>query len=361
MPTTVVDLFCGVGGLTHGLQLAGLNVIAGIDLDQSCRYAYEHNNGDARFIPADVSALPPEQVAELYPDEGVRVLVGCAPCQPFSKYTKRYRKGEQNGGREQDEWQKDNKWRLLYSFANIVTEVLPDVISMENVPELENEQVFADFSNTLVGLGYNVSHSIVYCPAYGVPQNRKRLVLLASRMGEIQLIDPLYDEETYPSVRGSIGNLPPIAAGVQNNEDSMHTASRLSAMNIRRIRSSVPGGSWRDWDDELKLECHRKNSGRTYMSIYGRMCWDSPSPTITTQFYGYGNGRFGHPTQDRALTLREGALLQSFPIDYEFVDPEQPFNRREVGTHIGNAVPVELGRAIGTSILNHIAEVNGNG
>jgi DNA (cytosine-5)-methyltransferase 1 len=360
MPT-VVDLFCGVGGLTHGLRLAGLNVVAGIDLDQSCRYAYEHNNGNARFITADVSTLHPAKVAELFPVDCVRVLVGCAPCQPFSKYTKRYRKGEQNGGREHDEWQRDNKWRLLYSFASIVAYILPNIVSMENVPELANEKVFADFHATLVRLGYNVSYSMVYCPEYGVPQNRRRLVLLASRFSGIKFIEPLFNEDNYPTVKGSIGGLSHIAAGTQNQEDIMHSASRLSAINIRRIRNSVPGGTWRDWDDDLKLKCHKKQSGKTYMSIYGRMCWDTPSPTITTQFYGYGNGRFGHPEQDRALTLREGALLQSFPPYYEFVDPDQEFNRREIGTHIGNAVPVELGRAIGVSIQNHIAEVNSNG
>ncbi|MDR3054371.1 MAG: DNA cytosine methyltransferase [Zoogloeaceae bacterium] len=359
MPT-VVDLFCGVGGLTHGLHLAGLNVVAGVDLDSSCRYAYEHNNGDAQFIAADVSLLAPAKIAALYPTDGVRVLVGCAPCQPFSKYTKRYRKGEQNGGREQDEWQSDNKWRLLYSFSNIVRHVMPDIVSMENVPELETEKVFADFRDTLIGLGYNVSHSVAYCPDYGVPQNRRRLVLLASLLGDLTLIAPLYQESNYPTVRGSIAGLPCVAAGVRNQDDIMHSAAGLSAKNLCRIRSSVPGGTWRDWDDGLKLKCHKKGSGKTYMSIYGRMTWDAPSPTITTQFYGYGNGRFGHPEQDRALTLREGALLQSFPPDYVFVDPEQEINKREVGVHIGNAVPVELGKAVGVSILNHIAEVNGN-
>ena len=356
MPT-VVDLFCGIGGLTHGLRLAGLNVTAGIDLDSSCKYAYEHNNAKANFITADVDTLLPEEVTALYPENGLRILVGCAPCQPFSKYTKRYRKGEQNGGRESDKWQQNNKWKLLYSFADIIRHVLPDIVSMENVPELSDEQVFEDFRNTLTQLEYNVSYSIVYCPNYGVPQNRRRLVLLASRLGELNLIEPLYNEENYLTVKSSIGELPHIEAGVSNPNDVMHSAASLSAKNVLRIKSSVPGGTWRDWDENLKLKCHKENSGKTYASIYGRMCWDAPSPTITTQFYGYGNGRFGHPEQDRALTLREGALLQSFPPDYEFVDPAREFNRREVGTHIGNAVPVELGRAIGVSIQNHIAEV----
>ena len=130
----------------------------------------------------------------------------------------------------------------------------------------------------------------------------------------------------------------------------------MSAINLKRIRQSVPGGTWRDWDDKLKLKCHKKDSGKTYGSVYGRMRWDEPSPTITTQFYGYGNGRFGHPEQDRALSLREGAILQSFPNDYVFVDNEHQFKLRDIGIHIGNAVPVELGRAIGLSIKEHLKE-----
>lgn len=186
-------------------------------------------------------------------------------------------------------------------------------------------------------------------------------MLLASRLGQIALINPLYNQDNYPTVRDAIGNLPPIDAGEQNEIDPLHRACRLSEINLRRIRSSVPGGTWRDWDESLQLPCHKRKSGRTYPSVYGRMCWDEPSPTITTQFYGYGNGRFGHPEQDRALSLREGAILQSFPPDYIFTDEEHPSNRRDLGIHIGNAVPVELGRAIGISILNHLQEVGANG
>ncbi|MDO4295579.1 MAG: DNA cytosine methyltransferase [bacterium] len=252
-------------------------------------------------------------------------------------------------------------WKLLYSFARIIRETMPHIVSMENVPELSDENVFHDFVNALIELGYNVDWHVVYCPEYGVPQNRKRLVLLASRLGQIALITPLYNQDNYPTVRDAIGNLPPIDAGEQNEIDPLHRACRLSEINLRRIRSSVPGGTWRDWDESLQLPCHKRKSGRTYPSVYGRMCWDEPSPTITTQFYGYGNGRFGHPEQDRALSLREGAILQSFPPDYIFTDEDHPSNRRDLGIHIGNAVPVELGRAIGISILNHLQEVGTNG
>ena len=231
---------------------------------------------------------------------------------------------------------------------------------MENVPELEKETVFSDFVSTLKGLNYYVDWKIVYCPEYGVPQSRKRLVLLASRLGEIQLVPPLYDSEHYPTVRQAIGNLPVLKNGEKDANDSLHRSCRLSSTNLKRIQQSTPGGTWRDWDEELQLKCHKKASGKTYPSVYGRMCWDEPSPTITTQFYGYGNGRFGHPEQDRALSLREGAILQSFPPDYVFIDDDHPSNRREIGIHIGNAVPVELGRAIGISIQQHLQEVNEN-
>ena len=164
----------------------------------------------------------------------------------------------------------------------------------------------------------------------------------------------MYNKNNYLTVRDAIGYLPPIAAGEVCEEDLLHRSSALSDINIRRIQQSVPGGSWRDWDDDLKLKCHKKISGSTFPSVYGRMEWDKPSPTITTQFYGYGNGRFGHPEQDRAISLREGAILQSFPNDYIFVDEKHPSHKRELGTHIGNAVPVELGRAIGISIQRHL-------
>ena len=134
----------------------------------------------------------------------------------------------------------------------------------------------------------------------------------------------------------------------------------MSEINLKRIRSSIPGGTWKDWSDDLQLSCHKKKTGRSYGAVYGRMKWDEPSPTITTQFYGYGNGRFGHPEQHRALSFREGALLQSFAANYKFVENESAFNRRELGVHIGNAVPVELGRAIGISIQKHLNELGVN-
>ena len=349
MPSAALDLFCGIGGLTHGLELSGIPVLAGFDIDPSCRYAYEKNN-HATFIESDVSKINADFIINYYPKDVTRILVGCAPCQPFSKYTQRYRKEGHIG----------NKWRLLDSFARLVREVRPDIVSMENVPELASQTVFSDFVQTLKNERYHVSFQIVYCPDYGVPQVRKRLVLLASLNKRIELIPPLVSSDHYKTVRETIGTLPAIKAGESDINDPLHTASRLTEVNLRRIRSSVPGGTGRDWDVELQLSCHRKTSGQTYPAVYGRMEWDQPAPTITTQFYGYGNGRFGHPEQDRALSLREGAMLQSFPHDYEMIEPGARLNRREIGIHIGNAVPVNLGLAIGLSIQQHIARGEGN-
>lgn len=346
MPIAAIDLFCGIGGLTNGLQRSGIDVVAGFDIEESCRYAYETNN-HAQFINKDVTTLTANDINALYPEGCTKILVGCAPCQPFSTYTKRYRK----------EGQRDTKWNLLLSFARIINDTLPSIVSMENVPQLVKEDVFEDFVNTLKSLNYYVYWNIVFAPDYGIPQNRRRLVLLASRFGPIRIIDPIYSKENYPTVRSAISNLPHIEAGEHDQYDALHVASRLSKLNKLRIQASVPDGSWRDWDSRLKLPCHKKNSGKSYPSVYGRMNWDSPSPTITTQFYGYGNGRFGHPEQDRALSLREGAILQSFPPNYAFVAPNNRINKRTLGVHIGNAVPVELGHAIGESIQKHLKEV----
>ncbi len=136
----------------------------------------------------------------------------------------------------------------------------------------------------------------------------------------------------------------------------MHTSAGLTSINLARIKASKPGGSWRDWPKRLIADCHKSASGQTYPSVYGRMEWDKPAPTITTQCYGYGNGRFGHPEQDRAISLREAAILQSFPRSYKFIPANEPVNFKSTGRLIGNAVPVDLGRAIAKSINLHIRE-----
>jgi DNA (cytosine-5)-methyltransferase 1 len=338
----VVDLFCGVGGLSYGFARAGLNVVAGVDNDPSCEYPYRTNVG-AEYLCKSIEDISADDLLAMYPDDAIRVLVGCAPCQPFSTY---------NQGRGEDD-----KWTLLREFSRLIEETRPHVLSMENVWRLTRHDVFQDFGSTLEGLGYHVVHEVLPCAAYGVPQTRKRLVLLASRMGEIRMPEPTHSQDEYVTAEQAIGHLPSLEAGETHLDDPLHHACSLSPLNMRRMRATPEGGGWGDWPDELRADCHRRVSGKTYPSVYGRMRRDDVPPTVTTQFHGYGNGRYGHWEQDRAISIREGAILQTFPDDYEFLPPGKALEVAPVARHIGNAVPVRLAEAVAQSILGHLGDV----
>lgn len=341
-----VDLFCGAGGLTRGLLDAGIKVCAGVDLDPFCEYPYEKNN-DAEFLKRSVTDLQPEDIKLFYRKRSLRLLAGCAPCQTFSNYNLKARTAEE----------KDEKWFLLLEFSRLVCELSPELVTMENVPGLAEQDVFKKFIQTLEFNGYHIKYQVVACVDYGIPQDRHRLVLLASKLGEIRLLTPEEFGAKRKKVRDVIGKLPLLQAGEKSVEDPLHQCSRLSPLNLRRIRASKPGGSWRDWPKELVADCHKKDSGESYGSVYGRMKWDDPAPTMTTQFFGFGNGRFGHPEQDRAISLREGAIIQSFPPNYQFVKPDEPVCQKNIGRLIGNAVPVKLGEVIGRSIVVHVNDI----
>jgi DNA (cytosine-5)-methyltransferase 1 len=336
-----VDLFCGVGGLTRGLEAAGIEVSLGVDIDPACEYSYTKNN-DASFLLKPVEKIKGSDLSNIFDGTTLNLLAGCAPCQPFSTYT-------QGKNREKDE-----RWKLLTHFARLVRETKPELVTMENVPRIRHENVFKRFISVLGKNGYFVFHDIVDCADYGVPQRRKRLVLLASKLGPIELIGPTTLGKRRGTVRKAIGKLPRLKSGESCPTDPLHHSNNLSALNMKRIKASKPGGTWRDWDKRLRADCHKKSSGKTYPSVYGRMSWDEPSPAITTQFYNFGTGRFGHPTQNRALSIREGAILQSFPRSYKFVEKDEPINVTVLSRLIGNAVPVKLGKAIGESINLHV-------
>lgn len=341
-PTDVVDLFCGAGGLTHGLKRAGLNVVAGIDNDPGCRHAYESNNS-AGFLEAAIEELHPRQIEELFTKGCTfRALVGCAPCQPFSSYVPTSKKNDDR-----------NSANLLDAFAALILAVKPDFISMENVPRIisfKGGSVLRAFVEKLSD-SYYLSSSIVSCCDYGIPQTRRRFVLLGSRHGPLELPAPTHRDDP-PTVKQAIGWLEPIAAGETHPDDRLHRAAGLGDKNLRRIRASRPGGTWEDWPSELLSACHRGEAA-TFRNVYGRMEWDAPAPTITTGSFNYGRGRFGHPTQDRAISLREAALLQTFPVDYEFVDATSDVRFSHVARLIGNAVPVRLGEVIGEAVHDH--------
>jgi DNA (cytosine-5)-methyltransferase 1 len=346
MLISAVDLFCGAGGLTHGLLRAGVDVHAGIDIDEAARFAYTTNNPGVEFLPWDVAEKNHTSIARLFRPAPARLLAGCAPCQPFSKLT--------NG------IERHRSWDLLNNFGRFVAGLRPELVTMENVPELANRgrAVFRTFVGTLERAGYWFDWKVVHCAAYGVPQFRRRLVLVASRMGPISVPDGrIKVASSQRTVRSAIAALPPLQAGGEDPRDPIHVASRLSEINMRRIRATPKNGGSRDaWPDRLALDCHRRESGRKYVSIYGRMNWDQPAPTMTTLCNGIGNGRFGHPEQDRAISLREAALLQSFPWAYEFWPLGKKVKRKAVARMIGNAVPPALATALGRALVRHVQQ-----
>ena len=344
-PVSAVDLFCGAGGLTHGLLQAGIKVEAGIDIDEQAEYAFVTNNPKTKYLAWDVGRKTSPSIEKLFVEGKIRLLAGCAPCQPFSKLTQAI----------------DNHHccDLLNNFARFIDKIQPELVAMENVPELaeRGREVFNHFVDTLEKLDYNVDWKIVKCEEYGVPQFRRRLVLLASKLGELKVPAGRYhNEKKWKTVRKTIGDLPPLESGEEHPSDRLHVASKLSDLNLRRIKATSPdGGNRREWPEELVLECHKRETGDRYHSIYGRMWWDKPSPTMTTLCTGIGNGRFGHPEQHRSITLREAALLQSFPKSYQFWPPGAKLNRGAVSRMIGNAVPPRLAKALGRAIMDHVA------
>ena len=236
-------------------------------LTRPCEFPYRANNS-ASFLLKDVESLSAADFADTFDDASFKLLAGCAPCQPFSTYSQSWSSPT------------DKRWNLLRHFARLVQESKPHLVTMENVPRLEREAVFSDFVEVLENEKFKVSYTVVNCADYGVPQQRKRLVLLASKLGKLDMIEPTSTEEGRITVKRAIGNLPRLEAGEIFEDDPLHQASGLSLLNLKRIRASNPGGSWRDWEEGLRAKCHRKASGKTYVGVYGRMIWNEPSPTI---------------------------------------------------------------------------------
>ncbi|MFE9528001.1 DNA cytosine methyltransferase [Streptomyces sp. NPDC006631] len=343
---SAIDLFCGAGGLSLGLQQAGVRVAAGVDLDPACAYPFERNLR-AKFIHENVANVTGRQLEAIWRSrKGYRLLAGCAPCQPFSSH----RRGADTSS--------EQNWDLLTHFSRLVDETLPDFVTMENVTRLGKMTVFRSFVDHLRELDYAVDYGNLYGPDFGLPQERRRLVLVASKHGVIRIPVGDTSKNNYKTVQQEIGKLPVLGHGEVDPNDSLHAARRLTPINLDRMRASRPGGTWRDWPEELLAPCHRKSSGASFQAFYGRMVWDSPSPTITTQSYNFGTGRFGHPQQDRSLTLREAAMLQGFPREYEFVPAGERPSMQSVGRLIGNAVPPAFGRAVGNVIREKVRVIS---
>ena len=348
----VFDFFCGAGGVTCGALLAGAKVICGVDCDGRARETYQENNrlDDAPipFLEEKIEDLDTRQLIKLLrPYQSTPVLfVGCPPCQPFTNL----RTNKKRSSPSQD---------ALRSFIDHVLALKPDFVLVENVPGIQAKKydnLWDQSVERLESAGYRTRSEIINAARYGVPQKRLRTVLVAARGHDPPWPTASHTPKNYRTVRDAFNSasllcgdkLCQVAPGANCQHDAQHTAALLSALNQKRIRAiRNPGGSRTDWPPELDLDCYKGHDGHT--DVYGRMDWEKPAPTLTTRFISLSNGRFGHPEEDRAITPREGALLQTFPPNYKFLAS----SRNKNVVHIGNAVPPLLAKAF----IAAIAEV----
>lgn len=331
---TCIDLFCGAGGLTRGLLDAKIRVIRGVDTDGAVKETYERNNAGAEFVQADIRKISPSDIMDGVDRRGGLLLAGCAPCQPFSKHAPKN--------------VRDKRRSLIKCIGSLVESILPDYVLIENVPGfLENNRHRIAFLKTLRDNGYHKDEQVVDAKDYGVPQTRRRYVLLASRKGPISVPKGRAKPKT---VRDMIGNFPEIEAGLNDSpEVKNHVSSGLSDKLLERIKLTPPdGGSRRDTPRNLWTGCHLNHTGHT--DTYGRMRWDEPAPTLTCRCISLSNGRFGHPEQHRAISVREAAAIQSFDNDYVFYS-----SMSNNAAHIGNAVPPRMAKVLGKAIVRHAA------
>jgi DNA (cytosine-5)-methyltransferase 1 len=325
-----VDFACGAGGTTKGLQIAGVRVAKGIDIDPSCEVTYETNCAPAAFKKGDIRTMDAEEVlAGVEPRLGENLLFSaCLPCQPFS------RQGKLNSA--------DERVPLALSFLKLVGQVRPGYIFLENVPGFQEAwrgRLFREFRRGLKSLGYKYTYRVVDMKRYGLPQKRRRFILLASLFGKPVLPAFTHGARRLPfrTVRDAIAKYPRLSAGGRNIEADNHECQGFSDATMKRMKATPKnGGSRKDWPTELVLKCHGK--GHTgHWDVYGRMSWDKPAPTLTTRCISFSNGRFGHPSQNRAISVREAATLQGFGDDFLFSEP-----MTVAAKHIGNAVPPTL-------------------
>lgn len=341
-----VDFFCGGGGMSYGMQKAGISVLAGIDFEKNCKATYEANIGKDKFVLADVFDLKENELQKklgLQKNDDNLILIGCSPCQFWSIINTDKKKSEKSKN-------------LLVEFERFVRYFNPGYVVVENVPGVlrkKRESGLESFIEWLEISGYKVHFEVHNTNDYGVPQNRKRFTLVANRIGGTKIF-PKKDNNklVVKDVIGQKNGFSEISAGTKDETDFHHSSPSISNLTLKRLQKvKKNGGNRLDFanDAELQLSCFigRDNS---FKDTFGRLWWDRPSPTITTKFFSVSNGRFVHPEEDRALSIREGATLQSFPKDYKFYGTSYS----SIARLIGNAVPPEYAKRIGQAILkNH--------
>jgi len=336
----VFDFFSGCGGTSCGFLQAGMDVVMGLDIDADAARTYRANFPQVQFIESDIRVLHTNVLAPLLVERNTPVLFcGCAPCQPFSK---------QNLQKDVN----DPRRGLLTEFGRFIQAWLPDYIFIENVPGMQrikgDDGPLQSFKDLLTKLGYNYQICVLPALWFGVPQTRERLVLLASLLPDIKFPEPTHglNKTAFSTVQDWIGDLPVIRAGETHSTDSDHQAAALTAINLKRISLTPEGGGRESWPQKLWLDCHRGHKGHS--DVYGRLAWKKPAAGLTTRCISYSNGRFGHPEQNRAISVREAACLQTFPRRYAFKG-----NLNSRARQIGNAVPPLMAQRFGEAILAH--------
>ena len=334
-----IDFFCSGGGMTYGLRLAGVDVIAGIDNDPSVQETYERNNPDSKFILADIFKFNEKDLREktgIKQNDDDLIFIGCSPCQYWSII---------HTDRTKSEITKD----LLKEFHRFVKFFRPGFVVIENVPGLQRQSTesgLQEFIDDLKKHGYIVSYDIYNLNNYGVPQSRKRFSLIASRVVPKKILPKVSPNRlVVRDVLGEANGFPRVEAGHRDSTSFQHTVSRLSEENLLAIRATPKNGG-----NTIKRRISYKGSG--FRDSYGRMSWDKPAPTITTNFHKLSSGRFGHPEEDRAISLREGASLQTFPKEYIFYAN----SISAIAKMIGNAVPPEFAKRIALAIIESLED-----
>lgn len=336
-----VDLFCGAGGMTQGLKDAGFRVVGAVEIEPVVVETYLHNHPEVFVEKSDIRSI---DIQEFMRNIGVEpeqldLLAGCPPCQGFSSMRTK------NGAHRIEDMRND----LVFEFIRFVEEMLPKFVLIENVPGLAKDNRIEVVKQKLIGLGYHItpnSVQVIDAAEYGVPQRRKRMILAASRVSDFELS---HNKVVGMTVWDAIGHMPVPGTG----NDALHDMLENRTDKIKKMISLIPkdGGSRKDLPKEYWLPCHIRNP-KGFKDVYGRMKWGAVSPTITGGCINPSKGRFLHPEQDRAITLREAALLQTFPPDYYFSLKK---GRDGAALMIGNALPPKFIKAHAVQISDNLA------
>lgn len=335
MPYNAIDLFAGCGGMTQGLKDAGFSVLAAVEIDRNAAKAYRLNHEDTHLFENDICLLSAIHINEVLNGRPLHLLVGCPPCQGFSSIRRRNKK----------EAAPDKRNSLVIEYLRFVKTLMPLTIMLENVPGIVEYGLFQDVLSEMQILGYSLTQAIVNVANYGVPQRRKRYVMLGSRVGSICIPK---GTNSYVTVKDIIGDMD----DVETTEDQLHRIYPKHTPRIQEMIEKIPpnGGSREDLPEEYILECHKKD-GIGFHDVYGRLKWNDVSSTITGGCLKPSKGRFLHPEKNRNITAREAALLQTFPRDFIF---PTDIPKDSIALMIGNALPPKFSRIQGESIIKRL-------